>query len=144
MLTLMAAMACGRATDGDPSGVTYDADRPFFITQNVAPNAVMDALFQGRVVADAAGCLRLDSPDRVTVIWPRGFTLEPRAGGSPAGGLQVHDARGRSVGRIGGEFRLGGGEVPWLPDGIPLAADVRQHAVRRCPGIFWIVGEIPD
>ena len=98
----------------------------------------MDALFQGRVVTDAAGCIRLDSPppDAGTVVWPFGFTLarEGRV-------LSVRDAAGREVGRIGGSFRFGGGHVPFLHEGTGFSAAERARAEARCPGTFWIVGE---
>jgi hypothetical protein len=80
------------------------------------------------------GCLRLDTPDTHTVIWPKGFDL--------GADLRVRDDRGAVVGRIGGAFRLGGGEVPSLHDGIPLSEADRVRAGSRCPGRFWIVGEV--
>ena len=96
------------------------------------PSAVMDALFTGRVIEDAQGCLRLDSPDRHTVIWPQGFQLAAR-GGSAA----VLDGGGREVGTIGASFRLGGGEVTQVPVDMLTAADA-QVAAARCPGRYWL------
>lgn len=99
-----------------------------FLTQGAPATFVMDALFEGRVVVDDAGCVRLDGPDPATVVWPYRFTLE---------GNTVHAADGRIVGRLGGSFRLGGGEVP------TLAGGDWQSALDRCPGRFWIVGDVP-
>lgn len=96
------------------------------------PDAFMDALFQGRVVADGEGCLRLDSPDRHTVIWPRGFRIAPR-GSSWA----VLDAAGQEVGTIGASFHLGGGEVTEVPPEMLSPAD-REVAAARCPGRYWL------
>lgn len=38
----------------------------------------MGALWDGTISADAAGCLRLDGPERHTVVWPYGFQLRMR------------------------------------------------------------------
>lgn len=108
-----------------------------FIRQNETPTAVMEALFEGRVVADAAGCLRFDSPDPATVVWPNGFIMV--ASGEE---MLVRDAAGRDIGRVGGTFRLGGGEVSSL-QGAPMSAADRQRADTLCPGRYWIVGDVP-
>jgi hypothetical protein len=135
-LAAVAFTACS-ASENDPAALSVNGGEPLFFTQNVIPSAVMEALFQGRIVADEAGCLRLQPGDRVTVVWPMGFTLE-RASGT----FLVRDAGGRSVGLIGDTFRLGGGEVPYLHQGIGLSAADRERAMSRCPGIFWIVGSV--
>jgi hypothetical protein len=114
-----------------------DSGEILFLTSSEPATAHMQALWDGRVSADAAGCLRLDGPDRHTVVWPHGFQL--REQGST---IAVTDAGGRLVGTIGGSFRFGGGEMPTLHEGIALSAVDRQAVIRRCPGRFWIVGEI--
>jgi hypothetical protein len=139
-LALVAMLLVARCTPHDaepPAGLQHVSDETglLFLTQNVVPDAFMDALFEGRVVADRAGCLRLESPDAHTVVWPKGFGL--------GGDLRVRSDRGAEVGRIGGSFRLGGGEVPSLHDGVPLSEADRVRAESRCPGRFWIVGEMP-
>lgn len=92
----------------------------------------MDALFRGTVGTDRAGCLRLESGQ--TAIWPAGYDLAARDGG-----LSVVNAAGEVVGNVGGEFRLGGGEVATL-EGIPVISDeVRSVAEERCPGPYWLV-----
>ncbi|HEU4558727.1 MAG TPA: hypothetical protein VFS20_12795 [Longimicrobium sp.] len=108
-----------------------------FIVQGAPATAVMDALFQGRVTLDAQGCLRLENTgDQHTVVWPHGFTLEERGGA-----LFVKDAAGREVGRVGGSFRFGGGETPVLHQGV-VSEESRKLAESRCPGRYWIVGEV--
>ena len=133
-------VACSPPSDGgggDVSllGLSDGADVRFF-TQSEVPEAVMDALFEGRVVADEEGCLRLDGPDAPTVIWPKGWALA-----TVKGVRVVRNAAEREVGRIGGPFRLGGGVVPFLHEGIPMDAADREEAERACPGRYWIVGE---
>jgi hypothetical protein len=133
----LALAACGRAQDVGP---TFSRNEPpaVFIVQGAPATAVMDALFQGRVVRDAVGCLRLDHlGDRHTVVWPHGFTIEERDGE-----LFVKNAAGSDVGRIGGSFRFGGGETPVLHEGLNLSDESRRLAESRCPGRYWIVGEV--
>jgi hypothetical protein len=43
---------------------------------------------------------------------------------------------------VGGSFRLGGGEVPALPDGIGVSAGDRQLTQANSTGRYWIVGEV--
>lgn len=105
----------------------------FFLTLNFQPAAWMEALFDGVVSADEAGCLRLDTEDRHTVVWPHGYGFE-------IDGDEVHilDAQGELVGTLGGNFRFGGGEVTSLHDGLGFSQSDRDLAETRCPGRFWI------
>ncbi len=127
------AAACSSETGTGPGD---EATGVLFLAREAPASAVMDALFEGTVKLDARGCLRLDSGR--TVVWPYGF--EPYVGG---GALRVRDAAGRDVGRVGGGFRFGGGEVDALHDGLGLPAAARAEAEARCPGGFWVVGEVP-
>lgn len=135
---ILGAAGCSQTADGGPSELLGSSlvEDVVFLTQNAEPEAVMDALFEGRVVLDEAGCLRLDAPDRHTVVWPVGFSLEVEGDD-----LTVRDDEGRTVGSIGGAFRLGGGEVERLHEGIRMAPSDKTKAEERCPGRYWIVGE---
>jgi hypothetical protein len=104
---------------------------PVILSRSHEPNAMMDALFTGRVIADARGCLRLDGPDQHTVIWPQGFTIA-RRGATWA----VLDATGGNAGTVGGSFRLGGGELTEVPSDMLSAAD--QQRASTCPGRYWL------
>ena len=138
-LTLLAvvggALACSQSAQ-DPASFTIVEDA-VFLSLDRQPQAVMDALFNGRIVLDDDGCLRTDSGDRPTIVWPHGYRLE-----SDGGVLRVVNAQGGVAGRIGGSFRLGGGEVPMLHSGIEMSADDRARAASRCPGRFWITGDV--
>lgn len=136
-LVLLAATGCSETSEG-PAGLLGSVvlDDVLFLTLEEEQTVVMDALFEGRVTLDDAGCLRLDGPDAHTVVWPKDFELTVEDGT-----LAVRDDEGRPVGRIGGSFRLGGGEVPVLHEGIPLGPEAVEEAETRCPGRFWIVGE---
>jgi hypothetical protein len=112
-------------------------DSTLFLTENAPAAVQMEALYRGRVSADASGCIRLETQDVHTVVWPHGFTLR-----DGANGLAVHDATGRRIGRLGDDFAFGGGEIITLHDGVALPADVRQIALQRCPGRYWIVGAV--
>lgn len=105
-----------------------------FMTQDVVHDVTMDALFEGDVVADEAGCLRLQSADAATVVWPQGLTAVPAEGR-----IEVRDAKGQSIGRIGGGFSLAGGEVSTLSDAMGFTAADRSVAAAECPGNYWIV-----
>src|SRR5688500_3187248 len=109
--------------------------QPLFLTQTRPATETMQALFDGPLSVDHAGCIRMAGPDRHTVVWPYGFTLVPRGED-----WYVRDAEGGDVGPIGARMRIGGGEVPTLAEGMGVN-DVAE-ALRRCPGRFWIVGEM--
>lgn len=115
-----------------PGAYAYGAVVPVMFSRTQEPAVFMEALFTGRVVADGEGCIRLDSPDRHTVVWPRGFRVAPRGQS-----WVVLDAAGAEVGSIGASFRLGGGEVTQLPADMLTAAD-REKAATRCPGRYWL------
>ena len=136
LILLLLVVSCTQRAGDGPAGLLIEDD-VVFVTQSVVPDAVMQALFEGRVVRDEAGCLRLDSVDDATVVWPKDHRLDRRNGG-----FAVLDPAGRVIGLIGGAFRLGGGEVPTLHDGILVSAADRERAQSRCPGRFWIVGEV--
>lgn len=116
-----------------------DAGEVLFLTETVPAALHMQALYKGNVIADAAGCLRLaGTGEQHTVVWPFGFELRRRKGVAT-----VVDPNGRVIGEIGGAFTLGGGEIPTLHDGIPLSDAQRAQARERCPGRYWIVGDVP-
>jgi hypothetical protein len=135
VLATGALLLAGSCTN-QPFDLT-EAGQFVFLTQRVTPPVVMEALFEGRVIADAQGCIRLDSVDDATVVWPAGFRLV-RDGTR----LEIRAADDRTVGRLGGEFRLGGGEVAELHAGLGLSAADKELATSRCPGRFWIVGDV--
>jgi hypothetical protein len=97
----------------------------------------MEALFLGQVVEDGEGCLRLQPPADHTVVWPYRSTLEVRGDGS-----WVVSEEGKDIGKIGGAFRFGGGEVPFLHEGLGFTHGQITEIHARCPGRYWIVGEL--
>lgn len=139
--TLYAVAACAAlAAAGCASPVATDArlnsgDDPSAVVFLVQVNAGnhTDALYEGRVTRDEAGCLRLETTDRHTVLWPAGAKFYTRDGE-----FHVTDAAGREVGTIGGTFGLGGGETA-EPGTDLLSADDHRLAVERCPGRYWVV-----
>lgn len=126
------------ATDsaGAEGGVpAADSAATVFLVQTAPPEAMMEALYEGRVVRDERGCLRTEGDSPATVVWPFGFTLE-----ESGADLRVKDASGRVLGRIGERFRFGGGQVPSNGYGF-LPEPARTTAATRCPGDVWIVGD---
>lgn len=135
-IALLALAACSASERGGPTLTgNENPDAAVFLRQREPARDVMEALYQGRILRDDQGCLRLEGAEPATVIWPYGFTLESRPGG-----LYVRDAEGRELGRIGGSFRFGGGFVP-SHDYAGLSDADRALADTRCPGEYWIVGE---
>ena len=143
-LSLALAGACSSLTDAG-SMELIRADRLearagagiIFLSMRIAPEVHMDALFQGAVLRDGDGCLRLDTPERPTVVWPKDYGFEVTAGR-----ILILDDGGDPVGRVGEGFRLGGGEVPSLHEGLAFTQADRDLAEAQCPGIYWIVA--PD
>lgn len=130
-LAILAAGAC--STEEGPLVGTPDGETLFLTA--AAPQPIhMQALYEGRVQRDEQGCLRLETQDRHVVVWPFGFELENRGGAT-----YVEDPARRAIGRIGGSFRFGGGEVPSV-EAADLSPDSRALAQSRCPGRYWIVG----
>lgn len=135
LVLALSLTACTLGNEADPIGLTSLED-PIFLVQTEAAAAVMEALFDGPIAADDAGCVRLQ-PSGATVVWPFGFSLR-----EVGGQHYVIDGSNRSIGRIGGDFRFGGGFVPTLHEGIPLDQSARALAEDRCPGSYWIVGDV--
>lgn len=118
---------------------TFNADDPLFLVQKPVDGerTVMEALYEGSVV-EVDGCLRLgDEPDSHTVVWPPAFSLSTKDGAQV-----VLDDNGRTIGRLGDFFRLGGGEVPMLWENGPVDEAARTAALDQCPGRYWLVGEV--
>lgn len=139
-LAVTVALSLTACSPSDETGASLtgggNPDGTVFLAQNTPPGAVMEALYVGKVNRDEQGCLRVESEGGAVVIWPYRFTLETRDDG-----LFVTDAKGRSVGRIGGDFRMGGGFVPSGGFAHLSEAD-RALAQTRCPSThYWIVGE---
>jgi hypothetical protein len=139
-LALLAALALPACSQGDGTGSALNTgenpDATVFLAQKSPPQGVMEALYTGTVNRDAQGCLRVDGEGGAVVIWPYGFRLASRAGA-----LHVENAEGRSIGQIGGEFRMGGGFVPASHADALLSATDRARAAA-CPSeSYWIVGE---
>jgi hypothetical protein len=137
---LGALAACDTATAVDPDILVADllevrlGQDLVFLAMRVTPDVHMDALFEGNVVLDDAGCLRLDSPDPATVVWPRGWEFE-----QDGGTIRILDTGGERVGRVGEPFALGGGEVETLAAAMGFTGQDRDLAESYCPGRYWIV-----
>lgn len=136
MLALVVAGSGACSQDSAASLLSVNAVDLVFLTQSERPEAFMDALFTGRVIVDDAKCTRLDDAGRATVIWPVGYSVS-----GENGNLRVLDGGGRDVGRLGGTFRIGGGEVPLLNTRLPISYMDRARAAESCPGIYWIASE---
>ncbi|HEY0152498.1 MAG TPA: hypothetical protein VGB92_10900 [Longimicrobium sp.] len=132
-IAVLVAAACS-AEDPITPRITRadDPSSTVFLAQAQPAGYTMDALYAGAVKRDEEGCLRLNTGH--TVVWPNGFSLV-----ASDGGLDVEAPGGRAVGRVGGGFRFGGGEVP-SADYTGLTPADAEVAATRCPGLYWVVG----
>jgi len=140
LLGVVVLAGCGESATGPEAfaPVTW-VDGTLFLAQPRVPNAFMEALFQGAILRDDVGCLRLQRPSRATVIWPHGSYLEEREGED-----WVVTESGPTIGPVGSTFRLGGGEVPMLNEAMGFSRAEMRIIEVRCPGRYWVVGEVFD
>lgn len=118
--------------------VSHHESGLLFIQRNEPAETSMDALYEGSVTLDEAGCLRAD-PDAgtpVAIVWPFGFDV--RFGGDA---IRIVDGDGEVFGTVGSDFELAGGLVDALHDGLGFTAADRALAEARCPGKFWVVAD---
>lgn len=146
---LIGVTGCSDGTEPEPYDFRIQADNLtvtgidgfLMLTQDVIASAYPDALFQGEVAADAAGCLRLQYPEGdegVTAVWPEGYELR-NASTSP----RIVNAAGETVGTLGESFEFGGGQVHELTEALGFTDADRELAAARCPGLYWVVAP-PD
>jgi hypothetical protein len=139
-LVLLVALALSACSKGDGTSPALNGgenpDATVFLAQKSPPGYVMEALYTGKVTRDAQGCLRVDGEGGAVVIWPYGFKLEARNGA-----LHVKNAEGRSIGQIGGDFRMGGGFVPAVNNDTYLSVADRARAAACPTESYWVVGE---
>lgn len=122
------------ASDGFQVQAAGAEDSVRIMTQNVVQGTVMDAHFEGLVVADGDGCLRLAEQEGPTVVWPLGYT-----GQASADEIAILDGGDTEVGRVDGTFIFGGGIVSGLHETLGFNQADRNLAEELCPGSYWIV-----
>lgn len=138
LAVLLVAAACSGGEGTGPNLLGGEnPDATVFFTQKAPQDVVMEALYTGKVLRDAQGCLRTESENGALVIWPYGFKLHARLDG-----LHVENAEGRSIGRIGANVRMGGGYAPAVYADTYLTDANHTLADARCPSThYWIVGD---
>lgn len=103
-----------------------------FPTQPKSDGSYPAALTQGRLVV-ADGCLRLQASSTADLPYETDYLLYWRYGDNyqeTDEGIQVFDADGEVMAKVGDYLEVGGGETP---------VDVTQGT---CEGLTWLVGEI--
>ncbi|CEG13800.1 hypothetical protein MSIBF_A510005 [groundwater metagenome] len=81
--------------------------------------------------------LNIYSESKYLIIWPYGFSLKT----NKEGAIQVIDDAGQPVVHVGDKIGFGGGECAGCT-GEDIAKISAQLPNDRCPGPYWIVGEI--
>ncbi len=88
----------------------------------------MAAGLEGKLV-NVRGCLRVkakEDSDGYLLIWPHDVSLKEEVGG-----VHILDSEGKVVARVGQKVSIGGGSPP-----------AGYEAPTKCPGPYWLVGEI--
>ncbi len=90
------------------------------------------AEIQGELVL-ISGCLRIDVDEQQSrlMIWPDRFSFR-----ASSTGVEILDARGQVVARVGGRVSLGGGEAIAFSK-----VDILPNYVDKCAGPYWIASE---
>ncbi len=130
---IMSILVIGCVEKPSQNGVSVNTSlspAPFFPVQKNDSNGLfMDALLEGELVLES-GCLRAGG---YLLVWPHGFSLSTKDGV-----IQIIDATGKPVARVGDKLKVGGGEMP--------SEIIAKYSVElpsaRCSGPYWIVGEV--
>lgn len=117
---------------GPDAAATVDGDLPVLVRSSIRTNASLQALAQGPLHLDPAGCLRIGEGGPL-VIWP----YDSRISRTAEGRVQVTDGMSGNVIGVGQEFAVAGAGVDIPPtalrDPIPPAC-----ATAR----FWLAGPV--
>ncbi len=138
ILLFIVSMFVGLSIIGCSSGEGSDAvPTPHFPVQRDPGFIYMEARAEGRLIL-YEGCLRL----RPTfgrghmIIWPYGYKL--RLEGKT---IQVLNADGQAVARVGDRIVLGGGEASSMEF---IENYIGQPLPPDCTGPYWMAGGITD
>ncbi len=102
----------------------------------------MTALLTGTLL-EVGGCLRVkpDYPSTSTtyslVVWPPHVKLSTQNGS-----ISIHNEAGEEIAHVGGEIRLGGGEIRTLGALQSIKQLLSEQPQDACPGPYWLAGEI--
>jgi hypothetical protein len=110
-----------------------------FFPQTIPPKSAenessMMALITGKLILEN-GCLRLEnSVDSRLIIWPGWYSFDVE--GEVISVIYTQLATTVARLKLGGTVTLGGGEVPYQPNGL-------LHPIpKNCPGPYWMAGEV--
>jgi len=100
------------------------------VTSDRPERSGMEALLRGTLAVDDDGCVHAKTAgDQVTLVWPKGYTVE-----GDAWSFEVLDASKNVVARSGLPLAIGGGGADSFND---------TWAERGCAkGRLWMVGNI--
>jgi hypothetical protein len=136
-LSILVACGGGGSDQDSTSFVTITAEdggEVFFPRQRPTEP---EALAEGELVLED-GCLRLrQDGSGLVFIWPPGFM--PRADGDR---IQVLDGEGSVMATVGEQIEMGGGFLDTLEGLDSVDEELARELSERCPGSYWLVGEI--
>lgn len=122
---------CVEGPQQKDNSANTSSSAPLFPTQKDPNPDVMRALLIGELVLED-GCLRVDG---YLLVWPHGFSIITKDEV-----IQVIDDNSQPIARVGDKLNVGGGECA-KPCKF-IAKTSAQLPSDRCPGPYWIVGEI--
>ena len=138
--TARSVVICAEAPVNETTmGSSPDAEVFFPKLKKSVPTPLVMTI--GELSVDEAGCLRVaDKWARDergwTPLWTPQYELDTRGGE-----VQVLDAKGRVVARVGEEVRMGGGGIDRasLEESNFMDERLMRQLFERCPGDYWIV-----
>ncbi|MFC7379794.1 hypothetical protein [Brevundimonas sp. GCM10030266] len=127
---LVASVMLGSCSPG--AAVTDDGDLPVLVRSSIRTNASLQALAQGTLHLDRAGCLRIGEGGPF-VIWP----YDSRVSRTAEGLVQVTDGLSGQAIDVGQEFAVAGAGVDVPP------TELREPIPPACAtGRFWLAGPV--
>lgn len=111
------------------SGPSTAAIPPRLAQSDTDSPSGMEALLRTTLTVDANGCVRPSSGSRITLVWPRGYTVR-----GDAQSFEILDSTNKVIAKSGTPLDIGGGGADRFRD---------TWTGRDClNGTLWLVGTI--
>lgn len=130
LASLSITTACAPAAPRPPGGEGL----PSLVRSSIRSDVSLQALAQGRLHLDPAGCLRVGE-DGPFIIWPHASRISRNVDGQ----VQVIDGASGNAVYVGEEFAVAGAGVDVAP------SQLTQPVPPACAkGRFWLAGPVMD
>lgn len=129
------------ATAPETTAVSELGGDVVFLNQSESVDHIPTSMGGGELAVDGKGCLRMgpqgDRRPNFVPVWPPDYSLD--AGGER---MRILDGEGWVVARVGDEIRVGGGPASSLEAVVDVDEQQGREIRERCPGSYFIVGEV--